>query len=134
MWKNLFTSRPVSIDLGLLMFRVVVSLLMVVYHGWPKLANFADRMDRFSDPLGIGSTLSLSGAVLAEFFCSILLALGLFTRAALVPLIFTFVMICFVVHGDDPIKEKENAILFLLGYIVLFFTGSGRYSVDALRK
>ncbi len=134
MWRKLFTSRPVSVDVGLLIFRAVVGLMMVAYHGWPKLANFTDRMNRFSDPLGIGSTLSLSGAVLAEFFCSILLALGLFTRAALVPLIFTFVMICFVVHGDDPIKEKENAVLFLLSYVVLFFTGAGRYSVDGLRS
>jgi putative oxidoreductase len=107
---------------------------MVALHGWPKLANFGERMGRFSDPLGIGSAASLAGAVTAEFFCSLLLMAGLFTRAALIPLIFTFVVICFVVHGDDPAKEKENALLFLVSYVVLFLTGAGKYSVDAWRK
>ena len=134
MWRMLFTSKPVSLDFGLLLFRLVVGGLMMVLHGWPKLANFGERMGRFSDPLGIGSTASLAGAVTAEFFCSLLLMAGLFTRAALIPLIFTFVIICFVVHGDDPAKEKENALLFLVSYVVLFFTGAGKYSLDELRK
>lgn len=134
MLKALFNStKPLSLDVGLFFFRVTVGLLMLP-HGWPKLANFAERMDRFSDPLGIGKVLSLSGAVFAEFFCSVLLILGLFTRAALVPLLFTFAVITFVVHGADPIGEKETPILFLVCYIVLFFTGPGKFSVDGLRK
>ncbi|MFZ6002086.1 MAG: DoxX family protein [Bacteroidota bacterium] len=126
-------SKPLSLDLGLLFFRVVVGLMMLP-HGWPKLANFTERMEKFSDPLGIGTTASLAGAVFAEFFCSLFLVLGLFTRAALVPLIFTFVVITFVVHGADPVGDKETPLLFLVSYIVLFLTGPGRFSVDARLK
>lgn len=133
MLKFLSSTKPLQWDVSLLIFRVVVGLMMLP-HGWPKLANFAERAERFADPLGIGKTLSLSGTVFAEFFCSLLLVAGLFTRAALIPLIFTFVIICFVVHGSDPIGEKETALLFLLSYIVLFLTGPGKYSVDGLRK
>ncbi len=134
MLKGIFnSSKPISLDLGLLFFRVVVGLMMLP-HGWPKLINFAERMERFSDPLGIGRTLSLSGAVFAEFFCSLFLIAGVFTRAALVPLIFTFIVISFVVHGADPIGDKETQLLFLASYVVLFLTGPGKYSVDGLRK
>jgi Predicted membrane protein len=133
MLKILLGTKPLQLDVSLLIFRVAVGLMMLP-HGWPKLANFAERAERFSDPLGIGKTLSLSGTVLAEFFCSLLLIAGLFTRAALIPLIFTFVIICFVVHGSDPIGEKETPLLFLLSYIVLFLTGPGKYSVDGLKK
>lgn len=127
------SSRPLSLDMGLAFFRVVVGLL-VLTHGWPKLMNFAERMERFSDPLGIGKPLALAGTVLAEVFCSMFLIMGLFTRAALVPLIFTFTVICFVVHGADPIGDKETPIMYLTSFIVLFLAGPGKYSVDGLRK
>jgi putative oxidoreductase len=133
MLKQLLNSKPISVDVGLLIFRVVVGVLMLP-HGWPKLANFAERMEKFSDPLGIGSTLSLTGTVIAEFFCSLLLILGLFTRAALIPLIFTFIIITFVVHGDDPLGDRETQLLFLTCYLVLLFTGPGKYSIDARLK
>ncbi len=131
--KIFSSAKPWQLDVGLLIFRVLVGLMMLP-HGWPKLIHFAERAQRFSDPLGIGKPLSLSGTVLAEFFCSLFLIAGLFTRAALIPLIFTFMVICFLVHGADPISEKETPLLFLISYVVLFFTGPGKYSVDGFRK
>lgn len=134
MLRFLFRSaRPLSLDVGLVFFRVATGVLMLT-HGWPKVANFAERMERFSDPLGIGKPLSLAGAAFSEFLCSLLLMLGLFTRAALIPLIFTFTIICFVVHGADPVAKREIPFLFLIAYVTLFFTGPGKYSVDALRE
>ncbi len=103
-------------------------------HGYPKLIHFAERAERFSDPLGIGSTASLSLVVFAEFFCSMLLFLGLFTRFALVPLMVTMAVVVFIVHGDDPFGDKEKALLFLIPYIGLFLTGPGHWSLDRMLK
>lgn len=123
-----------SLDLGLLLFRAAAGGLMV-FHGLPKLVGFAGRKDSFADPIGLGSTLSLSLTIGAEFFCSILLILGLFTRFALVPLMFTMSVIIFVVHGDDPWKERELPLLYLISFIGIFLAGPGRYSADeVLRK
>lgn len=102
---------------------------MLVAHGIPKLTNFPSA--GFPDPLGIGSTLSMSLAIFAEVFCSLLLILGLWTRLALISLIATMLVIIFMVHQLDPFKTKELAFVFLFTYVGLFFTGAGRFSVDA---
>lgn len=131
MLNRIRSARPLSVDLGLLVVRLSLAVFMLP-HGYPKLVHFTERMDRFSDPYGIGSPASLALAVFAEFFCSILLALGLFTRFALVPLIIAMATAAFVVHAGDPFGDREKALLYLLSYIGLFFTGPGSFSLDRL--
>lgn len=133
MLRNIWSTKPFALDLGLLLIRLAVSGFMLT-HGYPKLIHFAERAERFSDPLGIGSTASLSLVVFAEFFCSMLLFLGLFTRFALVPLMVTMAVVVFIVHGDDPFGDKEKALLFLIPYIGLFLTGPGNWSLDRMLK
>src|SRR5215510_6828345 len=98
MMRRILNVPPLSIDLGLLFFRVAAGSLML-FHGLPKLIGFSERKNSFADPIGLGKTLSLTLTIGAEFFCSIFLILGLFTRVALVPLMFTMTVVIFVVHG-----------------------------------
>ena len=99
-------------------------------HGWQKLSAYSGLKDKFPDPIGVGSHLSLILAIGAEAGCSLLLILGLVSRLATVPLAFTMVVALFIVHASDPWKVKELAALFLTLYVGLFFTGPGGYSVD----
>ena len=117
-------------DFGLLIVRVAIGLIMMLGHGSGKLTGFADRADSFADPFGIGPMASLSLAVFAEFFCSIALIFGLFTRLAVIPLIITMLVAIFYVHINDPWNKIEFPLLFLVTYIMLFFTGAGRFSID----
>ncbi len=119
-------------SLGLLAFRVAVGLMMAVGHGWGKLVGFGKLSAKFPDPLGIGSTLSLAGTTAAEFFCALLVALGLGTRFATLPVAFTMGVAAFLHHAADPWRRKELAVLFLASFLLLAFTGAGRYSLDAL--
>src|SRR5688572_33127163 len=116
MFRKVLSFNPLAVDLGLLFFRVAAGSLML-FHGLPKLLTFAERKNTFADPIGLGKTLSLTLTVGAEFFCSIFIILGLFTRIALIPLIFSMSVIIFVVHADDPWKDKELALFYLLSYI-----------------
>jgi putative oxidoreductase len=88
----------------------------------------------FGDPIGIGEGPSLVLTVFAELVCGVLLALGLFTRAALIPLIVTMAVAVFIVHGPDPLADKEFAILYLVPYVALFFYGPGKFSLDRFMK
>lgn len=116
-------------DLGLLILRLGVGLLMLFPHGYSKVVNFSASFDSFPNPLGLGSGVSIVGAVFAEVICSILIMLGIKTRIfATIPL-FTMIVAAFIVHANDPWNVKEKAILFGLMYIVLIFTGGGKYSV-----
>lgn len=117
-------------NFGIFVLRVSVGSLMLLGHGMPKLMNYYDKYDTFPDPLGIGNDISFFLAVFAEVVCSMALILGLFTRLAVIPLIATMLVAILVIHIDDPWAKKEFAIMYLLPYITLYFTGSGEYSMD----
>ena len=121
------------LDLALLILRLQAGALMLT-HGYPKLANFSDRMERFADPFGLGSHISLGLVVFAEFFCSILIILGLKVRLAVIPLMITMLVVIFYAHWDDPFGRKELPLMFLGIYVVLMLMGAGKYSAESLLR
>lgn len=125
------TPRRSARDLGLFFLRAMVGIMMLLGHGWPKLANFSGKMANFPDPLGISSTVSLTLAVGAEFFCSILLILGLATRLAAIPLSITMFVAAFVVHAGDGWSHMEPALLYMVVFLAILFAGPGGWSIDA---
>jgi putative oxidoreductase len=129
MKKLLFSIRPLWNDLALLVLRLALGGLMLT-HGWPKLDNYASRVETFRDPIGLGSALSLQLTIFAEVVCAILIILGLATRFAIIPLAFAMGVAAFVVHADDPFSKQELPMLYFFGLISLFFTGPGSYSLD----
>ncbi|WP_339610056.1 DoxX family protein [uncultured Planktosalinus sp.] len=117
-------------DIALFLLRIGVGGLMLT-HGIPKLINLFDSNPiRFGDPIGIGMEASLALTVFSEVICSIMIIIGLGTRLAAIPLFFTMGVAFFIVHGADPFKNKELALFFMIVYLVLFLTGSGKYSLD----
>jgi putative oxidoreductase len=118
-------------DLWLLLLRIGAAL-GIMTHGYPKLMKLlAGGTIKFSDPLGIGATASLSLAVFAEFFCAILLGLGLGTRFAALVLSITMAVAAFIQHANDPFARKELAVVYLLVFLTLLVFGPGRYSLDS---
>lgn len=117
-------------DFVLLIVRIAVAAFMLT-HGYPKLMKLlAGGEIQFADPFGLGMYFSLVLAVFAEFFCSILVGLGIGTRLAAIPLIVTMSVAAFIAHSSDPFGRKELALLYLVVFVFLLFTGSGKFSVD----
>lgn len=129
---NYFNSNSSSVprDIVLLLVRVFIGFAMLS-HGFPKLQMLLEggKID-FFDFMGLGPQISLILTVFAEFACSILLILGLFTRISLGFLIFTMIMAAFVVHGADPFAKKEMSLIYLSIYLMLMAFGAGKFSVD----
>ena len=119
-----------SIDLALFIARVSIGLMMLT-HGLPKLQMlFSDEPVQFISFLGMGAKTSLALAVFAEVACSVLLIAGFATRIVVIPLIVTMLVAAFMVHINDPFVKQEMSLHYLLVYVLLLLTGSGRYSVD----
>jgi putative oxidoreductase len=121
-------------DLGLLILRSFVGLTMLYSHGWGKLSRLIAGDTGFADVFGMGEPISLILAVFAEVVCSVFLAFGLYTRIALIPLIITMLVAVFYIHADDPFSKQEFGLLYLIPYVTLFFTGPGKFSLDAFIK
>lgn len=131
--KKIFGTKhlPINIDISLLLGRIGIGALMLT-HGIPKIARFAESPVKFMDFIGLGPEISLGLAIFAEVGCSILVMLGFATRLAVIPLIVTMLVAVFIAHGDDPFAKQEMGLHYLLVYVMLLLSGSGRYSVDRL--
>ena len=124
---------PTSVNLALLVLRIWLAVPLLTLHGWGKLTGFAERSQRFADPYGLGSPVSLALVVFAEVFCSLLLIAGLYTRFAAVAAGFTMATAFVYAHGWRLTGQGngELAFMFLGGFVTLLLAGGGRYSIDA---
>jgi len=116
-------------DLALLLLRVGFSGMMLT-HGIPKLAKLGDSPIAFPDPIGVGSTASLILTLLGEVVAPILILIGFKTKLAAIPAAITMLVAAFVVHLSDPMATKEKALLYLIGFVVIFLAGPGKFSID----
>jgi len=112
------------------LFLRIVSGAVMLTHGYPKFQKVLEGNLAFGDPIGIGQVPSLYLATFAEFLCAILVIIGLYTRLSLIPLIINMSVAFFIAHAADDFGTKEKSLLFLGMFIVIFFTGPGRFSID----
>lgn len=130
--KILSTKVSAAINsFAIFLLRVGLGVLMIP-HGYQKLIHFSEYQMKFMDFLGLGSSITLGLTIGAEFFCSILLVVGLFTRFSLIPLIVAMVVAVFKAHHGDVFGDGEHGLLYLIGYVAIFLAGAGRFSLDAL--
>lgn len=129
---NYFQSNSSSLPKDIILFAVRVFIgFAMLSHGFPKLQMLlAGGKIEFYDFIGLGPLVTLVLTVIAEFACSILLILGLFTRISLGILIFTMIVAAFMVHGADPFEKKEMSLIYLSVYLLLMAVGAGKISVD----
>ena len=135
--KRVFTDpgHPVpSRDLGLLLLRVAFGASLIGAHGWGKLVDFSERSSSFPGAFNIGSEASLALAVFAEVVCGLAVILGIGGRLPAAVLSAFFVVAFFMIHGGDPFGERELAFVYLVGFLTLFLTGPGRYSLGKLLR
>lgn len=116
-------------DLATLVLRLTFGGLMLFNHGLGKVERYLDG-GGFADPLGIGERTSLLLAAGAESLAAGLIAAGLATRVACLPMAFTMGVAAFVVHADDPWSKKEMALLYLGATVAIFLLGSGRWALQ----
>lgn len=122
-------SNTIQNNFGLLVLRVGVSALMLT-HGLPKLLKLISGDFSFSDPLGLGATVTLILAVIAEALCPVLIIFGVRTRLTAIPPAITMAVAAFIVHAGDSFATKEKALLFLVAFVTITLLGPGKYALD----
>jgi len=124
---------PRSADAALLVLRIWVGLSLLMLHGWGKLLKFNSLAGTFSDPLGVGSTVSLLLALMGEVVCAALLVMGAFTRFAALGCAITMGVAFWFVHQHklSGAGNGELAFVYLAAFTTLFIAGGGRFALDA---
>jgi putative oxidoreductase len=122
----------VSPDVGLLVLRLSVGLMMAFGHGLGKVPvseRFVSGVAEMGFPM---PTLFAWSAALSELVGGIFIALGLLTRPSSLMLLVTMAVAVFLRHGDDPFSKRELGLLYGAACIALAVAGPGRFSIDAL--
>lgn len=128
----LLNSEEVSVDLGALLLRLTAGGTLFWHHGLVKLMKFGEISGTFYDPIGVGHAFSLVLILFAEVFCALCVVLGLWTRITTIPLVIGMAVAAFMANGDGPFAKQELGFLYMMMFIVIFFIGSGKYSLDRL--
>ncbi len=116
-------------DIAAFFLRLFVGFMMLT-HGIEKILNFSSLESAFPDPIGLGSKWSLIMIILCEVGCSALLILGLFTRLAVLPLIFSMIIAAFFTFPEIKMNTVELPLLYMGIYAAIFILGPGKYSTD----
>lgn len=124
--------RPIALDALLFAARWIFGGYMAMEHGLKKFYKWDTIQHDFANPLGIPDYWSAALTIWAEFYCCILLVLGLFTRFSALTNAICMLVAAVVVHAGDPMDERESAFLYFAGFILLLYTGGGRWSMDYL--
>lgn len=134
--KNFLFNEPSSSSArSLLLFLVrIIFGFMFLSHGIAKWTTFKDMTQAFPDPLNIGETMSFWLVLFAEVVCTFGFMLGALFRLCLIPMIFTMLVAFFVIHSNDPFATKELSLMYLTIFLLMFISGPGRYSADAILK
>ncbi|MBN8956602.1 MAG: DoxX family protein [Rhizobiales bacterium] len=116
-----------------LLIRLMAGLSLLP-HGWPKLMNLT-ASGAFLEKSGYSPGLLWATLIACtEVFGGILLALGLFTRVACVPILI-FLLVAVIHHSQFGYVWNNRGLEYPLFWAIVVFhflmNGGGRYSLDA---
>lgn len=122
-------------NLGLLLLRLTIGGLML-FHGVHKAIHGVSFIEGMLEGIGLPGWIAY-GAILGELVSSLMIIFGVWTRVAAVIFSGTMVVAILMAHTSqlcsiDPMTGgwvPELPALFLMGGIVLFFTGGGKYAI-----
>ena len=131
--RSLFSTKysAGAFNTALLLLRLVAAGIMLK-HGYEKLSDFDGTLKFISGLFSSYSKVLTILLIFAEFFCAILLLVGLFTRLACIPLIIAMLVVTIKFHHNDFIDHGETATLYLGCYLAILLVGPGRISIDSM--
>jgi len=124
-------------DVGLLLMRVGIGALFMMVHGFPKLAGGPGKCESVGKAVGylsidFGHTAWGFAAAVTETLGGLLLIIGWFQRPTALALFVTMMVASiwkyYPFGGWDSAAHPAAMAVVCLG---LFFTGAGKYSLDA---
>lgn len=122
-------------DIAKLLLRLSVGVL-IGFHGVHKLIHGLGGIESMLVKAGFPEIFAY-GVYVGELIAPIFIILGLYARVASLILAFNMLAAIFLAYGFSFTLSKhgglamESALLFFLMSLVIFFLGSGKYSVNS---
>jgi len=120
--------------IGLLILRLFIGLRLIYgvidnIISWEQMVEFSKFLTTHGFPMPLVSAVV---SVYVQFIGALLMLVGYKTRLAALVLVVNFIVALFAVHIPigDTVEGMTPALAMLFGCLTLFFTGSGKVSID----
>jgi putative oxidoreductase len=120
--------------------RLLLATLFLIF-GWRKLRDYTGTVNQMGQ-LGLPAPmLAAAIATFMELPVAFAVAVGAFTRPAALSLVFYTLATALIAHrywtvtGADRVDSMDSFyknVSIMGGYLLLYVTGAGKYSIDAL--
>lgn len=132
---NRLNDRVASFNTGMLLFRVSVSLQLIVVHGLKKIGIGTGVAESVPNPFRFPDWFNESFAIAANLVFPLFVIVGFYTRFAAIPILAVTLSGYFIVHWKDPLLISDIPFMYSLSFLLIAFCGPGKYSFDNfLRK
>lgn len=121
-----------SFHLGILVFRILLSLELMIVHGFKKIGIGVAAAEQVPNPLHFPDELNHLLAASANLFFPVFIIVGLFTRLAVLPVLVVTLTGYFLLHWQDALPVKDVPFMYSLSFLLLLVLGPGKYSADYL--
>lgn len=122
--------RGNGVSVFILVLRIFFGVLFFI-HGLGKMMNFSELSVTYPSVLGLGSYMTLMITIFCEFCCSLFMMAGLLFRIMVLPMIVAMAVAFFDIH-DAMLPQGELSLIYLVVFVILYFVGPGRFSIDYL--
>lgn len=133
MKKFLFNANATYFNFGILFLRIVLGASFIYNHGFDKISDPSrwSKLGAQMEIMHIHFAPAFWGfmAAFAEFFGSVFLMLGLFTRISAFMLAFTMLVAFIAGHSSTDFNAYPFEMMIV--FITIMIIGPGKFSIDA---
>lgn len=115
---------------AMLFFRALVSVEMMVAHGFKKIGIGVAEAEHIPNPLHLPEVVNSAFAISANLFFPFLVLIGFCTRLATLPTLAVTLTGYFILHWSDSLLEKDAPYIYSVVFLLILVLGPGKYSVD----
>ncbi len=124
----------VSFDTTILLFRIIVSLQLMIVHGLKKIGIGTGVAETVPNPFHFPGWFNDSFATAANLIFPLFIIAGFYTRLATIPVLAVTLSGYFIVHWNDPLLTSDVPFMYSLSFLLIAFSGAGKYSLDNLLR
>ncbi|WP_308992424.1 DoxX family protein [Mariniflexile litorale] len=120
-----------QVHAALLFFRIIVSLELIIVHGFKKIGIGVEVSEMVPNPLGLPEGINEFLAISANIGFPVFIILGVFTRLSVLPILAVTLTGYFILHAHDALLIKDVPFMYSVFFLFILIIGPGKYSIDA---